>query len=163
WRGSAESDLAGLPVAPEPGRAGSRDRGSRELPRHQEPERRHHRGRRRPRHALMTDAAARPPRTTVVRVVVAALLLVVGLGVALWFMASNGLPQVSRLAHAVPARTSLMRARAEEAARLGRPFHFDQRWMGYEQISPTLRRAVLIAEDDAFFSHDGLDWNEIKA
>ena len=34
--------------------------------------------------------------------------------------------------------------------------------MPYDHISPHLRRAVLIAEDDAFYSHDGLDWNEIR-
>jgi monofunctional biosynthetic peptidoglycan transglycosylase len=37
----------------------------------------------------------------------------------------------------------------------------DQQWVPYQRISPLLRHAVLIAEDDAFFSHGGLDWHEI--
>ena len=32
-----------------------------------------------------------------------------------------------------------------------------------ERIAPTLRAAVLVAEDDKFFSHDGFDWAGIKA
>ena len=76
---------------------------------------------------------------------------------------SGGLPQVGSLARTVPARTSLMRARAEEAAKKGKPYRVDQRWVSYSRISPLLRRAVLIAEDDAFFAHGGLDWNEIRA
>jgi monofunctional biosynthetic peptidoglycan transglycosylase len=76
---------------------------------------------------------------------------------------SAGLPPVDALARKVPARTSLMRARAEEAAKKGKPYRVDQRWVSYSRISPLLRRAVLIAEDDAFFAHGGLDWNEIRA
>src|SRR5262249_2138420 len=33
----------------------------------------------------------------------------------------------------------------------------------YSGISPMLRAAVLVAEDDKFFSHGGLDWKEIQA
>ena len=75
---------------------------------------------------------------------------------------SAGLPRVDALARRAPDRTSLMRARAEEAAKKGLPYRVDQRWVPYARFSPYLRRAVLIAEDDAFFAHGGLDWNEIK-
>ncbi len=63
----------------------------------------------------------------------------------------------------VPSRSAVMRERAADAARERRSFSIDQRWMPYDQISPLLRRAVLVAEDDAFFVHGGLDWNEIRA
>jgi monofunctional biosynthetic peptidoglycan transglycosylase len=93
-----------------------------------------------------------------------AALLVVGL---LGYLTVTGiaasLPDVSTLEHRTPSRTALMRLRAEEARGHGRVAAVDQRWMPYERISPQLRRAVLIAEDDAFFSHGGLDWNEIQA
>ncbi len=56
-----------------------------------------------------------------------------------------------------------MRQRRREAEAKGVTFRAQHRWVPYERISPYLRHAVLIAEDDAFFSHDGLDWNEIKA
>ena len=73
----------------------------------------------------------------------------------------TGLPRVDHLARQAPRRTSLMRAREAEARRGGRTYHVDRRWVPYGRISPLLRRAVLIAEDDAFFSHGGLDWTEI--
>jgi len=91
------------------------------------------------------------------------LLLVAVVLIGSFFAASIGLPRVESLARKAPTRTSLMRARAIEAARQGRRYAVDQRWVSYQHISPMLRRAVLIAEDDAFFSHDGLDWNELKA
>jgi monofunctional biosynthetic peptidoglycan transglycosylase len=56
----------------------------------------------------------------------------------------------------------MMRQRHAEAQAAGRGVHDARQWVAYERISPLLRRAVMIAEDDAFFSHDGLDWNEIK-
>jgi monofunctional biosynthetic peptidoglycan transglycosylase len=35
-------------------------------------------------------------------------------------------------------------------------------WVSLDQISPSLIRAVLVAEDDAFFEHEGLDLKELK-
>ena len=91
-------------------------------------------------------------------------VLVAGAGLAVLVSAiSASLPGVSSLARRAPLRTALMRQRIAEAQKAGRSPRVDQRWIPYERISPLLRRAVLIAEDDAFFSHDGLDWNEIGA
>lgn len=70
---------------------------------------------------------------------------------------------VQALAQHAPERTALMRQREREARAAGRPYAERHHWVAYERIAPALRRAVLVAEDDAFFSHDGLDWNEIKA
>jgi monofunctional biosynthetic peptidoglycan transglycosylase len=98
-----------------------------------------------------------------VRITSAALAILVLAGALTWIAASTGLPRVEGLARTAPTRTSWMRARAAEAARRGRAYRVDQRWTRYERISPLLRRAVLIAEDDAFFAHGGLDWNEIRA
>ena len=70
---------------------------------------------------------------------------------------------VENLARAFPARTALMAQRAAEAERTHRRFRVDQRWVGYDRVAPVLRRAVLVAEDDAFFVHGGFDWNEINA
>jgi len=66
---------------------------------------------------------------------------------------------VAALARTAPRRTALMRHREAEAR--PRPYRIDQRWVPYSTISPLLRRAVLIAEDDAFYAHGGLDWHEI--
>jgi monofunctional biosynthetic peptidoglycan transglycosylase len=70
---------------------------------------------------------------------------------------------VGSLATRIPRATAFMRERDAEARRAGRRLRIDQRWIPYERVSPLLRRAVLVAEDDAFFTHGGLDWNEIQA
>jgi monofunctional glycosyltransferase len=96
----------------------------------------------------------------------AILALVTGVSIAAltaWSAARAGHVEVATLATRVPARTSLMRQRAAEAARHGRRAAMDERWVSYDRISPLLRRAVLIAEDDAFYQHGGLDWNELQA
>jgi len=92
-------------------------------------------------------------------VVLGAWLVIVLVRVAL----DVSVADVASLEHRAPLRTALMVERMREAERAGRAYRIDQRWMPYESISPLLRRAVLVAEDDAFFSHDGLDWNEIRA
>jgi monofunctional biosynthetic peptidoglycan transglycosylase len=93
----------------------------------------------------------------------AAGILLLALVVPLLFsLAGAGLPRVDSLIRTSPRRTSMMRAREDEARRHHQIYRVDQRWVPYDHISPLLRRAVLIAEDDAFFSHDGLDWNEMR-
>jgi monofunctional biosynthetic peptidoglycan transglycosylase len=93
-----------------------------------------------------------------------AVLLLAACAVAATLSAARaGLYDVARLAHAAPARTALMRQRAAAAARAGRPWRVHQSWVPYDRISPLLRRAVLTAEDDAFYQHGGLDWNELRA
>ena len=37
-----------------------------------------------------------------------------------------------------------------------------QRWVSYARISPDLKRAVLVAEDDAFFQHEGVDFEQLQ-
>ena len=99
--------------------------------------------------------------------IVAAIAMALSLGTVLAFLGLAGigasLPDVGVLERHTPARTSLMRRRVAEARKQGRELRIDQRWVPYARVSPLLRRAVLIAEDDAFFSHGGLDWNEIRA
>jgi monofunctional biosynthetic peptidoglycan transglycosylase len=97
------------------------------------------------------------------------LRLTVGIGIAalaaLFALSAlrASLYPVGPLVNTAPRRTALMRQREADAARRGRTFRVDQQWIPYAGISPALRRAVLIAEDDAFYSHGGLDWNEIGA
>lgn len=90
-----------------------------------------------------------------------AVLIVVGLFAWAWLEAAA--VDVEALVGTNPPQTALMRQRQREAAAKGARYRVRQTWVSYEQVSPHLRRAVLIAEDDAFFSHDGLDWSELKA
>jgi monofunctional glycosyltransferase len=73
------------------------------------------------------------------------------------------LPDVRSLARTNPPTTAFMQLRIAEARTAGRKFAIRQRWIPYGQISPSLRRAVIVTEDAAFFDHDGIDLNEIRA
>jgi len=55
-----------------------------------------------------------------------------------------------------------MRMRAAEASKEGKTAPVVQRYVRYGRISPVLIRAVLAAEDAAFFSHDGVDYEELR-
>lgn len=77
----------------------------------------------------------------------------------LWFT----VPDVRPLRTAPPASTAFMDLRAREARAAGKPVRKSQRWIPYGRIAPALIRAVLVSEDAAFWSHDGIDLDEIKA
>jgi monofunctional biosynthetic peptidoglycan transglycosylase len=72
------------------------------------------------------------------------------------------LPDVRALARSNPTTTAFMELREREAAAAGRPVKRVQRWVPYSRISINLRKAVLAAEDSAFFDHEGIDIAEIK-
>ena len=72
------------------------------------------------------------------------------------------LPDVRPLARTNPSTTAFITLRAEEARAKGEEPLRIQRWVPYSQISPELRRAVLIAEDDAFFQHEGVDFVQLR-
>jgi monofunctional glycosyltransferase len=73
------------------------------------------------------------------------------------------LPDVRVLARENPTSSAFMQLRIDEAAARGRKFTIRRRWVPYAQISPHLRRAVVVTEDAAFFDHDGIDLDEIRA
>ena len=73
------------------------------------------------------------------------------------------LPDVTSLAKENPKTTAFQQLRIAEAREAGRKFSIRQQWLPYRQISPLLRRAVIVTEDAAFFDHDGIDLDEIRA
>jgi len=73
------------------------------------------------------------------------------------------LPDVTSLVKENPKTTAFMQLRIAEARDAGRKFSIRQQWLPYRQISPLLRRAVIVTEDAAFFDHDGIDLDEIRA
>ena len=73
------------------------------------------------------------------------------------------LPDVRSLAKENPKTTAFMELRIAEAKEQGRKFSIRQQWIPYSRVSPFLRRAVIVTEDAAFFDHDGIDLDEIKA
>ncbi len=72
------------------------------------------------------------------------------------------LPDVRVLAVQNPPTTAFIELRAREARVEGKTPRRVQRWVRYERISNNLRRAVIVAEDSAFFDHDGVDLEQLK-
>lgn len=81
------------------------------------------------------------------------------LGAAGWTLR---LPDVKGLARRAPRTTAYIELRRREAAARGRPFRLRWVWTPYERISPFLRQAVVTAEDDGFWRHDGIDWEALR-
>jgi monofunctional glycosyltransferase len=72
------------------------------------------------------------------------------------------LPDVRPLADTNPATTAFIELRAREAHAAGRTQRRVQRWVPYSRISPNLKRAVIVAEDAAFWQHEGVDYDELQ-
>jgi monofunctional glycosyltransferase len=73
------------------------------------------------------------------------------------------LPNVRKLKTEAPATTAFRELRARQARDEGRDLTMRHRWVNYDRISPHLKRAVIVAEDAAFWQHEGLDFDEIRA
>src|SRR5262245_43028460 len=72
------------------------------------------------------------------------------------------LPDVRPLRTTNPETTAFIELRVREAADRGESQEPTQRWIAYGRISPNLTRAVLVAEDAAFWQHDGVDYDELQ-
>jgi monofunctional biosynthetic peptidoglycan transglycosylase len=72
------------------------------------------------------------------------------------------LPDVRALRTSNPTTTAFMELRAREARAKGQEPRRVQRWVAYARISPHLKKAVLVAEDSAFWQHDGIDYEQLK-
>lgn len=71
-------------------------------------------------------------------------------------------PDLSILEKENPKKTALMEYREKASKEKGKKFRIDQNWVPYSRISPYLVKAVLIAEDDKFWSHEGFDYEAIQ-
>jgi monofunctional glycosyltransferase len=91
------------------------------------------------------------------------ILLLVFLAVALYAAYETiTYPDVTILAHENPKTTAWMEMRDRQAREKGRKPRRYQAWQPLGSISGNLKNSVLIAEDAAFFQHDGLDYGEIR-
>jgi monofunctional biosynthetic peptidoglycan transglycosylase len=66
------------------------------------------------------------------------------------------------LARRPPVTTAFIERWRAAQRQAGRSDRVDRRWVGYEAISPSVKVAVLVAEDINFFSHRGFDGGEIR-
>jgi monofunctional biosynthetic peptidoglycan transglycosylase len=71
-------------------------------------------------------------------------------------------PDVAELATAPPKTTAFMERRRAELRAEGKDDRLEVRWTPYAGISPYLRRAVLVAEDNEFYEHGGVDVNAMR-
>jgi len=62
-----------------------------------------------------------------------------------------------------PESTSFQRSEAWAQIAGRGELRWRQQWVPYEEISETLKRAVIASEDDGFVNHDGVDWNAIES
>jgi monofunctional biosynthetic peptidoglycan transglycosylase len=86
-------------------------------------------------------------------------LLLIVLLPLLYFLS---LPDLSKLKKGNPPKTALMEYREKESKEKGKKFRMNQTWVPLSNISPYLVKAVLIAEDDKFWSHEGFDYEAIQ-
>ena len=87
-------------------------------------------------------------------------LLAAGFGCAAFIYLT--LPDVRTLRTSNPPTTAFIDLRAREARARGEEPRRIQRWIDYARISPHLKRAVLVTEDSRFWTHEGIDFDELK-
>ena len=90
------------------------------------------------------------------------LLLVVTLLAVLWLAWEAWTwPDIRALARRPPATTAFIERWQAGQRAAGRSDRVERAWAPYEAISPSLKVAVLVAEDINFFSHHGFDTGEM--
>jgi monofunctional glycosyltransferase len=67
-------------------------------------------------------------------------------------------PDITKLVNERPGKTSFMEYREREWKREGRSYRIRNQWVPLSRISPYLIKAVLVAEDDKFWRHEGFDF-----
>jgi len=72
------------------------------------------------------------------------------------------MPDLSKLKKENPKKTALMEYREKAFKEKRKPYRIYQSWMPFSKISPYLVKAVLIAEDDKFWKHEGFDYEAIQ-
>ncbi len=86
------------------------------------------------------------------------LALVLAGGLVFWLT----LPSVSWLKKENPEETAMMGLRSAQAQQKGQRVRRRWKRVPLSRISPYLIQAVLIAEDDKFFEHEGFDWESMR-
>jgi monofunctional biosynthetic peptidoglycan transglycosylase len=99
-----------------------------------------------------------PKKRFLKKAVLAAIILIASLSLLyVVFM-----PDVSKLKTENPKKTAFMEYREREWAEKGRRHKITQIWAPLSGISPYLIKAVLIAEDDKFYKHEGFDYEALQ-
>jgi monofunctional biosynthetic peptidoglycan transglycosylase len=78
----------------------------------------------------------------------------------IWYLAD--LPNTNLLIKSNPKTTAIRTYREDQIRIKGSKPRTSQAWRNLDQISPYLWQAVMLAEDDAFFQHKGIDYLQLK-
>jgi monofunctional biosynthetic peptidoglycan transglycosylase len=95
------------------------------------------------------------------RILLRSLFVSLLVGFCLYFFYS--LPNVSLLKQRNPKSSALTELRDQEYRQKNIRAPHRQVWVPYDAISDHLKKAILINEDAAFFSHKGVDLDELRA
>lgn len=105
----------------------------------------------------VSPASLAPPRAKRGRSKALITALLLGYG-AYWLY----FPRVGALRTDPPRTTAFIEDYQERQRDLGRSSAILQTWRPLSEISTDLKDAVLLGEDDAFFTHDGVDFEQMK-
>jgi monofunctional biosynthetic peptidoglycan transglycosylase len=70
--------------------------------------------------------------------------------------------RIAAMAVVAPQSTAFQRSEAWRITLDKGRLPWSQQWVGYDQISNHLKRAVIASEDDGFANHDGVDWDALE-
>jgi monofunctional biosynthetic peptidoglycan transglycosylase len=94
-----------------------------------------------------------------IRIIISVLLLLFFADIARYVV----LPDVGKLVDENPVKTAFMENREAEWKEQGlTDKKIQQKWVSLNNVSPNLIKAVLIAEDDKFWKHEGFDYQAIE-
>jgi monofunctional biosynthetic peptidoglycan transglycosylase len=100
-----------------------------------------------------------PRPFALIKMVLAAILLFLVIDIGRYAV----YPNIGRLVDENPTKTAFMEYREAEWQREGfSDKRIRQRWVPLKQVSPNLIKAVLIAEDDKFWKHEGFDYKAME-
>jgi len=87
----------------------------------------------------------------------AALLLICWLSLEGYFLL-----RIALMRFVDPASTTFQRSEAWRLALAPKPMNWQQHWLGYDAIAPSLKRAVIASEDANFADHSGVEWDALE-
>jgi monofunctional biosynthetic peptidoglycan transglycosylase len=109
---------------------------------------------------MPTESAPKSRRRAIVRIVkwtVLALVALPFLYVGFYLV----YPDVGALKDKNPEKTAFMKYRERQWREKGEKRAITQKWVPLSRISPSLVKAVIIAEDDKFWTHEGFDFDAL--
>jgi monofunctional glycosyltransferase len=89
-------------------------------------------------------------------------LVILLIGIASGVVYVSLYPDVSKLQRTNPKKTAFMEHREKEWREQGKRLKIQQGWVPLSRVSDYVKRAVLIAEDDKFWRHEGFDFDAIQ-